>query len=252
MIKVNFTRPYLIHSDGRVVWAQASAYQDTPGLAMWCDLVMKPARLNSGRPRWALIWDNNRSHTIKSVLDVFEEAGISVFCLPVNMTDILQPVDLVPNGPLKSHMRSARVDALYNYFQAWRELAETAESKHQRLPVFDPPPPTMGQGIAIISDIYSRYFTTADYMAGARRCFVSVGLARDTDGQYVTYVSHQRGKTRAKSFRGIKHKKTDLEGATLFQDFAFDEAFGQGDEGYVAAEAGPTAAEAGPDRESVI
>ena len=90
---------------------------------MWCDLVMKSARIKSGRRQWALIWDNVKAHTVRSVREVFEQAGICIFELPVNMTDILQPVDIVPNGPLKSRIRSARVDKLYSYFQDWRALA---------------------------------------------------------------------------------------------------------------------------------
>lgn len=230
---MKFTRPYLIHAeDGRVVWAQKSAYQDTPGLAMWCDLIVKPARLKSGRDRWALIWDNCAAHPVKSVLDVFEEAGISVFTLPPNMTDILQPVDIVPNGPIKTRMRRARALALYSYFQDWRAIAQDAETEHRALPVFDPPAPTLGEGIALVSDIYAKHFVTAEYMAGVRRCFVSVGLSRNAEGTFEKYVSHHRGKVLAKEFRGIlsQSKKDDeLDGGDLVQDFEFVEAFGQDD-----------------------
>jgi hypothetical protein len=34
--------------------------------------------------------------------------GIAVEALPVNMTDLLQVMDLVVNGPLKEHMRRFR------------------------------------------------------------------------------------------------------------------------------------------------
>lgn len=238
VVKVAFKRPYLIHPDGRVVWAQSSAYQDTPGLAMWCDLVMKPARIRSGRPRWALVWDNCKAHLVKSVLDVFTEAGIHVFALPPNMTDLLQPVDIVPNGPLKARIRSKRAFSLYNYFQDWREIAESAQKSGSVLPLFDPPSPTMGEGISLVSDIYATHFSTREFMAGVRRCFVSVGLAADNDGLFVKYVSHTQGKVRADAFRNViagtaslSDNVTELEGAALFEDFEFENGYAP-DEGY--------------------
>ena len=82
-----YIRQYLRHSDGRVVWAQSSAYQDTPGLAIWCDLVLKPARERSGRKRWALIWDNVKAHEVDSVRAIFDGAGITVLDLPKYTTD---------------------------------------------------------------------------------------------------------------------------------------------------------------------
>ena len=72
-------------------------------------------------------------------------------------------------------------------------------------------------------------------MAGVRRCFVSVGLAPNSSGNYVKYESHARGKSNAKLFRGVLVTKTSLEGIALLEDFAFDEAFGQDDNDYLCA-----------------
>ena len=55
-------------------------------------------------------------------------------------------------------------------------------------------------------------------------------LARDADDEYVKYISHERGKIRAKAFRGVI-SKTELDGGALVQDFEFSEAFGR-NEGY--------------------
>ena len=222
MTNQTFLRQYLYHPDGRVVWAQSSAYQDTPGLAMWCDLVLKPARERSSSKRWALVWDNVKAHAVESVRKVFEEAGITLFDFPVYMTDLLQPVDIVPNGPLKSHTRSARIDKLYSYFSDWRQLAEEAQAEHSPLPPFRPPASTMAAGISLISRIFATRFTEADYIAGVQRCFVSVGLSPGADGKYAMYTSHERAHTCAKAFRGQKMPKNELNGSALLDDVSFD------------------------------
>ena len=199
-----------------------AAYQDTPGLEMWCDLVMGPARVRSGRQRWLLVWDNSKAHDVKSVISVFNSWGISVRFLPKNMTDYLQPVDLVPNGPIKAHIRRERCAQLYEYFQLWRLEAKEAEEARAPLPVYLPPPSTMARGIALISSIFKGRFTEEDYMQGIRRCFVAVGLAPKSDGSFVVYTDHKRGQARASAFRGVSSVK-DMPGAPLLDDVEFED-----------------------------
>ena len=153
---------------------------------MWCDLVMGPARVKSGRKTWALIWDNVAAHDVQSVLDVYKEWGIIVLFLPKYMTDLLQPVDLVPNVPIKAHTRSDRCAKLYDYFQSWRRDTDDAIRLQRPLPAYLPPPATMmAGGMALISSIFAGQFLEESYMESARRCFVSVGLAPREDGSYV-------------------------------------------------------------------
>ena len=110
----------------------------------------------------------------------------------------LQPVDMVPNGPLKSHTRRARIDKLYSYFGDWRVLADEAVADAAPLPSFRPPPSTMAGGLSLISSIFATRFKDDDYMmAGLRRCFVSVGLAPGADRTYAVYTTHDRTKTKA-------------------------------------------------------
>jgi hypothetical protein len=187
---------------------------------MWCDLVLEPARKKSGRARWALIWDNVNAHAVKSVRDVFNAAGITILDLPVNMTDILQPVDLVPNGPLKARTRRARTAQLYDYFQGWRKIADEETRGDRPLPPFLPPAPSQGAGISLISNVFDTCFKEEEYMDGVRRCFVQVGLAPGSDGKYATYDSHERGRSCAKAFRDVV-SKTKLESSALLQDFFF-------------------------------
>lgn len=202
---------------------------------MWCDLVMGPARVKSGRKQWLLVWDNVKAHDVKSVIDVFSSWGIIVRFLPVNMTDILQPVDLVPNGPLKAHIRSQRCAKLYDYFQSWRRDAMDAERAGEPLPAYLPPPATMAGAISLISGVFSEKFTEEVYMQGLRRCFVAVGLAPRSDRCYVVYSDHKRGLARAASLRGRCSKRV-LPGAQILDDvdFSIDERHACEDDDYDA------------------
>ena len=65
-------------------------YQDTPGLAMWCDLVMGPARVKSGRRLFAFFR--------KTLRTFFSRVGLG------------------PNSPIKAHIRKERCAKLYDYF----------------------------------------------------------------------------------------------------------------------------------------
>jgi hypothetical protein len=193
MKEVAFTRPYLKHPDGRVVWAHPKAYMDSPGLAMYADLVMGPARAVSGRPKWGLVWDNCPSHLVESVRAVFAEHNIELFELPKNMTDYLQPVDLVPNGPIKAHVKSARGRALYMYMQLYntdyQEALSNTDDKGNPAPLsppkYSPPVPTMAQGITIVSEIFAGPFQAESFKASVRSCFEAVGLAPcNAEGRY--------------------------------------------------------------------
>ncbi len=86
-------RPYLLNeNDGRLIFAQNYAYMDYAGAAMWCDLVVAPARRASGRKKWMLAWDNHKSHLDAEVISIFEaeDAGIILEWLPANMSDLIQ------------------------------------------------------------------------------------------------------------------------------------------------------------------
>ena len=228
--KVEFTRQYLIHPDGRVVWAQKKAYQDTPGLAMLCDLVLGPLRVKSGRERWAMIWDNCAAHDVPSMLAVFEEWGIKPLSLPKYMTDILQPVDVAGNAPIKKHTCRGRVRYLYNDFQDFRIAATDAFRNGLPIPPFLPTPPTMASGLSLISRIFAERFTQQDFQDSMARCFRTVGLAPTNNaGTYVRYMSHKHGLSKAKGFGGVALDQ--LSGGSLLcdVDFFFEDE-GQDDE----------------------
>ena len=128
MVDVLFTRPYLIHRDGRVVWSQINAYMDTPDIVMYGDLVLGPFRSRSGRKRTFLVWDSCKSHLVPTLFSTMVGHGFDLLALPVNMTDILQPVDVVLSGPLKAGQRALRVEMLYTRRKRQRSVRQRTRS----------------------------------------------------------------------------------------------------------------------------
>ena len=55
------------------------------------------------------------------------------------MTDRLQVIDLVTNGPIKTGNRRKRVEDLIEYMQSWRIRRMRAKAREEELPAFDPP-----------------------------------------------------------------------------------------------------------------
>ena len=115
----HYLRPYIMRTDGTVITMQHEAWVDSVGMCMWIDLVLGPWARRSGRKK-ILIWDNCGPHKVAAVIAVFAEWGIATENLPPNMTDVLQVMDLVVNGPLRARMRRFRCAALFHYFQSWK------------------------------------------------------------------------------------------------------------------------------------
>ena len=109
-------RPYLIHVASLVIiTVQIKAWMDSAGICMWADVQLGPyyAKL---RKKVCIVWDNCGSHNVPSIADVFAEWGITFQNLPKKMTDILQVMDLIVNGPVKAAIRRNRIQVIFNYF----------------------------------------------------------------------------------------------------------------------------------------
>ena len=105
------------------------------------------------------------------------------------MTDHLQVMDLVVNGPLKAAFRETRAANLFLYFQNWKF---DRSSKGHQVP-FTPPSPKLSEGIATLMGTVIHKFCTEDFKAGLQRSFVSVGLAPDLSTsahQFRKYQGH--------------------------------------------------------------
>ena len=86
---------------------------------MWADTQLGPY-FQKRRGRCVVVWDNCGSHNVATVQEVFAEWGIATENLPPKMTDLLQVMDLVVNGPIKAGIRRARIQAIFDYFHSWK------------------------------------------------------------------------------------------------------------------------------------
>lgn len=190
---------YIINDDtGEVITSQYKAWNDTVRMIMWLETVIKPLKEKLGK---LLIWfDNCGCHKTALVDDVINSLQIHVACLPPNMTGILQVLDLVVNGPLKAHSRKLRGSRSVACFQefALRYEVETHKRPEDRiLHVFEPPKPSMLQGITDLFELFATGFKEPKFQAGIVRSFISTGCLQvhNADNNVVDFVQYTKQKT---------------------------------------------------------
>lgn len=202
---------YIINSrTGHVVTSQHKAWNDTVRMAMWVELVMGPIKERDGK---MLIWfDNCGSHKTFAVEKLLRELGIDIALLPPNMTDILQVLDLVVNGPLKRHIRTLRAKRIVQYFKQHKiELSANAalpNEDRKKIP-FCPPKPTLNQAMTDLIDLLENEFSEDKFKQGVIRTFQRVGNIPNDDGSWALYE-------RAQSTGTMKFEPTGTIDAHLF------------------------------------
>eukprot|EP00961_Rhodomonas_salina_P199670 2693339-Rhodomonas_salina.1 len=174
----HFKRPYLIHSDGTLVTCQKKAWMDTAGICMWVELVLKQWLDKNECPEWGsiLTWDNCGLHLTRAVLDTLKECKIFGECLPKTMTDWLQVMDLVVNGPYKSHTRRLRCEDLRAYMQDFRMRFYRSKARNEPVPVWNPPKPTITEGLLNSLKACARMANDEKFKEGMRKAFVQTGV----------------------------------------------------------------------------
>ncbi len=124
-----------------------------------------------------IVLDNCGPHKTTFVRDAFIEAGWKALYLPPNMTDILQPMDLVVNSMVKSFIRNKRIDMTMNYFHDFRNSCQRIQERDPRapLPSFNPPAPVLLDGLNSLFQIKEN-FNTEKFRSSVKKVFLSVGL----------------------------------------------------------------------------
>ena len=122
--------------------------------------------------------DNCGPHRTEVVARAFQEIDWAVMFSPPNMTDILQPMDLVFNSMIKSFMRKQRIEMTMDYFQIFRNLCLQTQRNNPaaELPLFNPPAPVLLDGIRAMFQVRES-FERQDFKHSVKRIFQSVGLA---------------------------------------------------------------------------
>ena len=176
MVTTKFVRPYLIHlATGVIITVQKKAWMDTPGVCMWADVQLGPI-FALKRNKCCVVWDNCGPHKVPAVCDVLSSWNITAEALPKNITDSLQVMDLVVNGPVKSGIRRRRIQSVFNYFQSFKIQRLQHNVANGPPPAFTPPRPTQAEGITTVLKVLKEELTRDSFKDSMRRCFINVGL----------------------------------------------------------------------------
>jgi DDE superfamily endonuclease len=161
-------------------------------MALLFEIVMLPLKNKHQQQRMLLWCDNCGSHKTSCVRDVIRETYLDVAFLPPNMAFELQVLDLVVNGPLKAHIRTIRVYAAFKVYKI-------ARNEDQKLPLsgrlnldFNPPKPTMTEGIQDLLFLFKKQFTEDKFRECINRTFIKTGTFPITDSSPATFIESKK------------------------------------------------------------
>ena len=146
--------------------------------------------------RCCVVWDNCGSYNVATVKSVLAEWDIIPENLPPNLTDLIQVMDLIVNGPVKSGIRVERIQALFNYFQSWKikRLQHMAvENQTDPPPSFTPPKPKVADGLQTLIKVLNTSLSTPAFESSLHKCFIEVGLLKGEDGTFVQFAYKKKG-----------------------------------------------------------
>ena len=151
-----------------------------------------------------MVADNVGFHKTTSVKAAYNEEGWLSENLPPNMTDELQPMDLVVNRTFKSIMRKKRAMDIYDYLQAYRNLLNQYYNRkgmgeldvNNPYPIWTPPKSNYKKAVIDVFNCVHNDLNNETFQRSMTKCFVDVGLLRPVD-QYkanTNYVNYCRKK----------------------------------------------------------
>ena len=187
---IDVMRKVLIHSDGSVVWVQKKGWNDAIGMCMYGDLVLAPIARKAGHDL-AVVMDNCSSHCPAVVAAYLKQnCRTELLFLPPNMTDRLQVMDLVINGPMKAALRRERARQMRPQIDAFRSRLLSNKSAE-----FVPDLPSRHDGVTSCIAAIKRFNDSATIRNSIVKCFQDIGLVpfgqySDGKAKYCHYTSH--------------------------------------------------------------
>jgi hypothetical protein len=175
---------YLRHENGTIITSQRNAWNDGTRMAMYIDLILIPeARRLNGMALWM---DNFSGHGSETVLELMRTHQIDPIFSPANTTHLLQPLDLVVNGPIKRFLRKRRADELYLHFQEFRQKHYEAVATGAGITHFQPSKPQIDVTLNALIFYSNGALTSTSMKASVKASFQSTGCY-STDGIFTRY-----------------------------------------------------------------
>jgi hypothetical protein len=204
---VSYYRPYLQNTETLdIVTIQHKAWNDEvrqllhirKQLGVWRRLNFRPDE------KCLMVADNVSFHKTQSVKSAYEEEGWISENFPPNMTDELQPMDLVVNRTFKNVMRQKRSLEIYDYLQEYRNLLNRYYTRkgqgeigeNNPYPMWTPPKSNYKKAVVDVFNCIHNELNNEYFQRSMTKCFVDVGLVRPVD-QYklpTNYVNYCRKK----------------------------------------------------------
>jgi hypothetical protein len=142
-------------------------------MAMWVDLIVKPIRERDGQ---MLLWfDNCGCHVTDVIEQKFDDEQIDVAKLPLNMTGLLNVLDLAVNGPLKARVRNLRAKRMVDAFRVYKDKYYAQWRTGISAGEFKPPKPQLYKSIQDLFGLFREEFLEISFQKGVARCFQKTG-----------------------------------------------------------------------------
>ena len=204
---------YLKHRDsGCIITSQFKAWNDTVRMAMYIDLILKPLAEKQGG-KFFLWMDNVSSHKVDLLDAIFKEANVEVGYFPPNMTQFLQVLDLIINGPLKAHVRRKRGENILQYFRHYKQLYNSEMDKpedERTMPKWNPPKPTVQECILelinVMYDDEESTFNEKRFQDKVQSTFLATGTIPREDRSFIKFAYKPSGGTTSVAPTGTNKK----------------------------------------------
>lgn len=158
-------------------------------MAMWIDLILVPLKGLGPMIMWM---DNCGSHKTDAIRQLFEFFGIYNPFYPRNMTAILQVLDLIVNGPIKTLTRHSNAKAHYESFKSFKTIWNFRTCCKIRNEI--------QSSLTIIKNSYKEFnsilcwrFQKESFKKSIQKTFLSTGTAPNEDGTFVEYSNNKLG-----------------------------------------------------------
>ena len=179
---------------------------------MYIDLILKPLAEKQGG-KFFLWMDNVSSHKVDLLDAIFKEANVEVGYFPPNMTQFLQVLDLIINGPLKAHVRRKRGENILQYFRHYKQLykAEMDKPEDERtMPKWNPPKPTVQECILelinVMYDDEESTFNEKRFQDKVQSTFLATGTIPREDKSFLKFTYKPSGGTTSVAPTGTNKK----------------------------------------------
>ena len=183
-----------------LITVQHKAWNDAVGMLMYLKYQLQPWKeQNAPNDQCMMVVDNVSFHHVQEVTAAFATAQWILKFFPPNMTDELQPMDLVVNAVLKAEMRKLRAKMVYDALDQFRQELSTwsicvRDDNTLTKPTFNPPKPTYKDGVQTMLNIHHGKLKSVQFQDSLKKCFEKVGLIPFNEhGAYKEYTPKKLG-----------------------------------------------------------